>query len=101
MHAFRCNNCGHLESAEQAGECEHPHACSACGAGISYNPKTGVKIPDPENWEILCEATRERLVELGFDGEIERHEPHAKSDNVPKSISLHTGNTLGLKQSTQ
>jgi hypothetical protein len=96
MHAFRCKNCGHFAPAEHAGECEHPHACSACGAGISYDPKTGVKIFDTNNWEILCEATPERLKELGLDGEVERHVPHVKSGNKPKSISVETDNNLGV-----
>lgn len=65
--AFRCNACGHLESAEQAGENEYPHACSCCGAGIRYDPKTGIKTHDPSNWEILADATKKRLKEIGIE----------------------------------
>jgi len=82
---FKCKTCGHVESAEQAGECSHPHACSACGAGITYNPKTGAKVLDASNWEVLGQALPNGLKEL----------PNGKA------ISLSTGNTLGLKQSTQ
>jgi hypothetical protein len=100
MHAFRCNSCGHLESAGQAGEHIHPHACSCCGAGVSYNPKTGTKIFDATNWEVLCEATPERLAELGLDGEVERHEVTTVGVNGGKEINVQTGNFLGLTQST-
>ncbi len=101
MHAFRCHACGHFISAGSAGECNHPHACPSCGAGVSYDPKTGMKIFNVENWEVLCHATPERLAELGFDGEIETHVPTAPSGNVVKTVSLQTGNTLGLTQRTQ
>jgi len=101
MHAFRCQNCGHLAPGEHAGECEHPAACVVCGAGISYNPKTGVKIFDTANWEVLCHASKERLEELGFDGEIETHLPHAKSEHIPKVVFVEANNVLGLKQRTQ
>lgn len=96
--AFRCKNCGRLESPDNAGECEHPHSCTVCGAGVTLNPKTKAlagELADPnttierrtaiaaellklsttgdnekkihaDNWEHLCEATDERLVELGL-----------------------------------
>jgi hypothetical protein len=38
--AFRCKSCGHLESADHAGEHAVPHACSCCGAGVCLSPKT-------------------------------------------------------------
>jgi hypothetical protein len=82
---FKCKNCGHVESAEQAGECSHPHACSACGAGITYNPKTGAKVLDASNWEVLSGALPNGLKEL-VQG---------------KQINVSVGNKLGLKQSTQ
>lgn len=98
MYAFRCNTCGHFEAAGHAGESLHPHACVVCGGGISYNPKSGVKIFDAENWEILSDCSSERLLELGLDGQVERHESCAKSGNTPKVVSATTGNTLGLGQ---
>lgn len=70
---FRCRACGHLDAADHAGECAHPHACRVCGAGVSFDPKTGAKKIDPENWEILADATPERLEELGV-AEVARHE---------------------------
>lgn len=101
MYAFRCHNCGHCEPGAHAGECEHPHACCACGAGVSYDPKTGAKIFNTANWEVLCKATPARLEELGFDGEIETHLPHTKEPNIPKMISVETQNVLGIQQRTQ
>lgn len=80
---FKCKACGHVESAEQAGECSHPHACSACGAGVSYDSKTGKKILVPENWEVL-------------DGVL----PYGLKEISGKQISVSTGNVLGLRQST-
>lgn len=73
MYAFRCKTCGHFEPADHAGECEYPHACVVCGAGVSYNPKTGTKILDKNNWEILADCEQSRLFELGLDGQVERH----------------------------
>lgn len=96
MYAFRCKNCGHLKASEHAGECNHPSACSVCGAGISYNQKTGVKIYEPENWEILADCTLERLTELDLDGEVERHEPCQKSTNQPKEIFVSADDSVGM-----
>lgn len=74
MFAFRCKECGHLHDAKQAAEADHPHACRVCGAGVSFNPRTGFKTVDPKNWEKLCEATPERLAELGLKPEhVEKH----------------------------
>ena len=101
MYAFRCKACGHFEPAGAAGECHCPHACSVCGAGVSFNPKTGSKIFDHDNWEILADCDQLRLAELGLDGQVERHCPCEPSGNVPKNVHVQTGNYLGLRQSTQ
>lgn len=104
--AFRCKTCGHLEHAGHAGENAVPHACSVCGAGISYGPEKQKmehiiseagkgrnpaelmeelrrllanpnKAADPDNWEVLADAPPERLKELGLgDVRIIRHEGH-------------------------
>lgn len=100
MHAYRCHACGHLDSASNAGECLHPHACRCCGAGVSYDPKTGVKVFNPENWEVLSNATPERLAELGIT-ETEAHAPVVASTNAPKVLNIVTGNVLGITQRTQ
>jgi len=44
-----------------------------CGAGVAFNPKTGLKQVVPDNWEILADATPERLAELGIT-EVAKHE---------------------------
>ena len=76
---FRCKACGHIVHGDDAGECEHPHACPACGAGVSYNPQTGVKIFNAENWEVLVPREGTSAV----DG---------------KQISVSSENTLGITQ---
>jgi predicted nucleic acid-binding Zn-ribbon protein len=74
MHAFRCKNCGHLHPAEHAGESDLPHGCVVCGAGVMFSPR-GVKSLDADNWEVLADATPERLEELGLaPEEVARHE---------------------------
>ena len=76
--AFRCKNCGHLESAEHAGENETPAACSVCGAGITFSVR-GIKNLMPENWEVLHLAETERLKQLGLHHEtVTRHVPLPK-----------------------
>lgn len=101
MYAFRCKACGQFETSGQACEEFTPHACPACGAGVSYNSKTGKKIIHPENWEVLADCSAERLAELGLDGQVERHEPLARAQNTPKMLSVATENVLGIKQRTQ
>lgn len=72
MFAFRCNTCGHLEKAEVAGERSTPCACSACGAGVSFDTRSGLRKFEPQNWEILAKATQFRLDELGL-GSVIKH----------------------------
>lgn len=96
--AFRCRNCGRLETADHAGESAVPFACRNCGAGVTLNPRTKAlaqeladpnlpterrvaianeltrlaqtgdndKLLHPDNWEVLADATPERLGELGI-----------------------------------
>lgn len=74
--AFRCKNCGRLHEAGHAGDADHPHACRVCGAGVSFDPRTGQKALDPENWEVLADAPPERLEELGLASQhVEQHAP--------------------------
>ncbi len=101
MHAFRCHTCGYLCPSEHAGECDHPHACVVCGSGISFDPKTGKKIINTENWEILCDCTKERLDELGLDGEVERHVPTKQHQHQGRVVDVETHNILGIQQRTQ
>jgi predicted nucleic acid-binding Zn-ribbon protein len=74
MLAFRCKTCGHLHPAEHAGESDLPHGCVVCGAGVAFSPR-GIKSLDPDNWEVLADATPERLEELGLESKhVARHE---------------------------
>lgn len=112
-YAFRCKNCGRLEGSAAAGECEHPHACRVCGAGVVMtmnHPNTlmaladqhgahvefksmpvgaGIhKVIDHTPWEILAECDAERLAEigLGYD-DVEEHVPAAStSDASPRLV---------------
>jgi len=88
--AFRCKNCGHLETAANAGDSDFPHACRVCGSGVSFNPKTGIKNFHSENWEKLVDLTEEKLTELGLTTDhIEDHKPVAKvNTNTPKHVEV-------------
>lgn len=107
--AFRCKNCGHIESADAAGENDLPHACSCCGAGVVHAPhmkklseelarpdctverrlqiakelvkvNNDPKVLDPSNWECLCDMPPERLKELGLKKEqVVKHAPKVKT----------------------
>ena len=87
--AFRCKNCGRLEPAEHAGERSVPCACSVCGCGVSFDQRSGLPKFDPENWEVLAEATPERLADLGLT-EVAKHEHDGKGDVPPRqTIAVH------------
>ncbi len=90
LKAFRCKNCGYLEDSDNAAEAPHPHACRVCGEGVSFHPKTGLKTINPDNWEVLADATPERLTELGLTPEqVERHTPRkAGTPYQPKHTSV-------------
>ncbi len=114
-YAFRCKNCGHLEPAAHAGECALPHACSVCGAGVTFGPekkkveellqgfadKTPAETaealmklmanPDkkaqPDNWEVLHDAQDARLTELGLTrADVVKHTPAPPSGNRPPQV---------------
>lgn len=109
--SFRCKNCGRLHEAGHAGEDVHPHACRVCGKGVVFvheeladelakaidagntgealrltrdikacNPASKRLVP--ENWEVLADATPDRLAELGLTPEqVEKHQPWPKGIN--------------------
>lgn len=79
-YAFRCRTCRHLVDAGAAGERTVPAACPACGAGVSFDPSSGVKQYDEDNWIILADLPAEELDEvLAFHAiekrDVERHAP--------------------------
>lgn len=115
--AFRCKSCGHLHHASHAGDNSLPHSCCACGAGVHYGPdakslesiiaansksgadlaaaiKTALQNPqksyDPHNWEVLADASPDRLEELELCSEhIEQHIPsYVTSNRAPQNVSL-------------
>lgn len=98
--AFRCYACGHLEHAGQAGESGCPHACSACGAGVEFNPRTGAKRVVTDNWEHLCMADDARLKELGLTrDQVEEHTPAkapAPPDRPPRHVEARAGDGAGV-----
>jgi hypothetical protein len=85
MLAFRCKTCGHLHHAEHAGENDRPHACCVCGAGVHFT-RLGIKEYDPDNWEVLADATPERLEELGLEP---KHVARHKGGKAPASGGKH------------
>lgn len=84
IKAFRCKTCGFLEVSDHAAENATPHACRVCGEGVAYHPKTGKRTVDADNWEVLADASPERLAELGLTpGQVERHERWPTGSNRP------------------
>lgn len=117
LWAFRCKNCGRLETSDHAAEGEYPHACRVCGAGVVFRhaelaamlTREGADIPAlaaeiarcdpatkrlvPENWEVLADAPPERLAELGLSPDrVEAHEPWPRGE-VPEH---HRGRHFGV-----
>lgn len=98
-HAFRCHTCGHLHTAEHAGEETIPAACSVCGSGVKFCPKTGVKSKCEDNWEVLADAEPERLEELGLAPEhICKHLPvkGGVTTRPPQHVQLTAGEGTGV-----
>ena len=68
-YAFKCKNCGHLEDVDAAGENTTPAACRNCGAGVTFDPRTGIKTYDADNWIVLDELSdTEQKKVLKFHG---------------------------------
>ena len=91
-HAFRCDSCGRLHTSDDAAESDHPHACKVCGAGTEFD-RRGLKLFRADNWEVLADATPERLSEIGLSADdVEKHvawQRHGRrSDHVPKDIHV-------------
>jgi transcription elongation factor Elf1 len=103
--AFRCKTCGRLASSADAGERETPASCAICGAGVSFDPKTGIKAYDPDNWEKLADLHADEKKTLAKDHDvpveelIEEHTPaeppEGTPDREPTSISRETNESLG------
>jgi hypothetical protein len=98
MKAFRCKGCGRLEHALSAGECATPAACSVCCAGVTFDTK-GNRTLNPDNWEVLADASHDRLAELGLsDGEVERHVPPVSSARgQPQNLERSSTENVGAK----
>lgn len=85
-YAFKCRFCGNLEDAGNAGSLDRPAACRICGHGVAFDPVTGIKSLDPDNWIVLADLKGDELQDvLSFHGikprHIERHTP--SSDTAP------------------
>lgn len=117
--AFRCKNCGVLETSEQAGERNFPAACRNCGAGVEYDPQSGVKnYLDEKNWIVLADLTPEELEEQRVvkkasgdtysywdskDVKIVKHKAAPSTipeGREPQEISREAGETLGAEDKT-
>lgn len=88
--AFRCKGCGHLESAEAAGENAVPMACSVCGEGVRFNA-CGVKSAAPENWEVLADAGPERLAAIGVESVVRHIAAGAPPDGRSLTAAANDG----------
>lgn len=86
-YAFKCRWCGNLEDAGNAGSLDRPAACRICGHGVAFDPVTGIKSLDPDNWIVLADLKGDELQDvLSFHGikprHIERHTP--TGDTAPE-----------------
>lgn len=100
MHAFRCNTCGHLEDSGNAGERHLPAACRTCGAGVSFDPRTGQKAYDDANWTVLADETDAELKKAGLTrDDVETHTPAPAADpgHVPMHIVRSTNEDLTVE----
>lgn len=101
--AFRCKNCRTLETSGQAGEREVPAACPICGHGVAFDPTTGIKSYDPDNWIVLADLPAEELeAVLTFHGlkksQIEKHTPlPSTADREPQSITRDVADVVGAE----
>ena len=59
--AFRCNNCRRLVDSAAAGERDFPASCPSCGAGVSFDPRSGEKQYHADNWLVLADLSAEEL----------------------------------------
>ena len=97
-NAFRCKNCGNLQTSANAGERNFPAACVVCGYGVSFDPITGIKTHHDDNWDVLADMSDDDLKKYTIDkADIETHTPAPESDpdHVPQNISVETeGSTV-------
>lgn len=85
-YAFRCKTCRRLVTSADAGELETPTACPSCGSGVSYDPKTGLRTFNPDNWEKLAELPEKEQKALADDHGVavdELIEEHVPAEPVP------------------
>jgi hypothetical protein len=90
--AFRCVNCGHLAEPGEAGERSVPAACRVCGKGVHFDPVTGFKEYDEDNWQVLVElpaAEKAKLLKFHAleESDIAKHKPYgASASRAPMSL---------------
>lgn len=103
-YAFRCKNCGRLETSGNAGELSAPAACPVCGYGVSYDPIRGLKSYHPENWEVLADLAPKEQKALAEDHGVavdELIEIHVPAEPVPtdrEPMEIERSATEGLGQ---
>ena len=103
MFAFRCRTCGLIETSANAGERTHPAACPVCGAGVSFDPRTGIKEYDTANWQPLADASDDELAAWGLTrDQVIAHVPAtpAEPDHQPQAIDRSATETLGAEDVT-
>jgi DNA mismatch repair protein MutH len=96
-YAFKCKNCGHLAEAGEAGERHLPAACRICGSGVHFDPATGAKQYDDDNWLVLADLTAKQLKEVtDFHGDI-AIEQHKAAPSYPegKTVDAEVADGLG------
>lgn len=100
-YAFKCRECGTLEEPGNAGERAVPAACRICGAGVSFDPRTGAKAYDEGNWLVLADLPADELAPIReFHGiarkDVTRHTPEpSTATREPAAIDRSTSDGLG------
>jgi DNA-directed RNA polymerase subunit RPC12/RpoP len=100
--AFRCKNCGRLVSSADAGERDTPIACPSCGYGVRFDPRSGVKTYEPENWEVLKDLPAKDRKALADDHGVDEAElieehvpaPAMEHDREPMDITREVSESM-------
>lgn len=105
-YAFKCRNCGTLEPPGTAGELDRPAKCHVCGKGAHFDPESGVRTLDPDNWIILADLDADGTAEVvalhGLDPTMHVIVAHTPATPVPlgrepQAISVEATDGVGTE----
>jgi hypothetical protein len=86
-YAFRCRNCGRLDTSEHAAEAMHPRACCVCGQG--------------KDWDYLWKLSAGELSEFSLTKEdVKEHVPWHPGPSSNKNIQVSAEDGIKSKNRT-